>query len=179
MRSPWRTYRHALETTPPDATHRLVIQDDVQVCPGFVEAARRAIAAQPDQLVSFYVGGYPREGANAVYAACDRDEHWATLPRGWICPALALAWPVEFIEPFLAYVDRQNWPERFRADDEIIARWLRVTQRAVLATVPSLAEHPDDVASLIGRRAANGVDKNRVAACFIAADYDALSIDWG
>lgn len=178
MRSPWRTYRHALEATPVGATHRLVIQDDVQVCRAFVAAARRAISARPEHLISFYVGGYPQESARALFAACDRGEHWVQLPLRWICPALALVWPVEFIEPFLAYVDRQNWPERFRADDEIIARWLRIEHRPVLATVPSLVEHPDDVPSLIGRRASSGVDTNRIAACFIADDYDALEIDW-
>ncbi len=176
--SPWRTYRHALLQTPTEATHRIVIQDDTIPCPSFAKAAALALAAQPDSLVSFFVGGTPRLRAQLIFNACNRDLSWAVLDNhGW-CPAVALAWPVEFIPDLLDYVDGRGWPPRFCADDEIIGRWLSATQRLPLATVPSLVEHPDDVPSLIGRRAAGGMDKGRVAACFIPPERDALAIDW-
>jgi hypothetical protein len=155
-----------------------VLQDDTLVCRHFIAAAERALAAQPNKLVSFYVGGMPKEFARAVYRACDADLSWATLDNLRWCPAIALAWPYEMIHDFLSWVNQQNWPRRFRADDEIIGRWCRARHVVPLATVPSLVEHPDDVPSLIGRRAMCGLNPDRIAACWIHEDADPLSIDW-
>ena len=58
-RSPWRTYRAALERTPARATHRLVIQDDVTLSRDFDVVVRKAVAARPDRLLVFFVGGQP------------------------------------------------------------------------------------------------------------------------
>jgi hypothetical protein len=176
--SPWRTYRHALERTPPDATHRLIIQDDVELCRDFHATVIRAVAARPERMLVFFVGGHPVEHARAVYRACDQDLPWAELDgRRW-CPVIATCWPVAMIDPFLRYVDVQNWPEAFRSDDEIVGRWLRVTKQRPLASVPSLVEHNDVVPSLIGRRARAGKDRSRVAACFMCPDCDPAGIDW-
>jgi hypothetical protein len=179
MRSPWRTFRHALETTPADATHRMVIQEDAQPCRDFEQVARRAVAARPDRVLVFFVGGLPREHSMAVHRACQLDQSWAELQhmRYW-CPIVCTVWPVPMIQPFLEWVDQQGWPLSFRADDEIAGRWLRHTGQHALATVPSLVEHPDLVPSMIGKRARGGRDTSRVAACFIHPDCDPLSIDW-
>lgn len=179
VRSPWRTYRAALESTPHFATHRLILQDDVTLCRDFLEVATRAITAQPERLISFFVGGLPREHARMVLRGCERDLSWAELDCKRWTPALALAWPVEMIRPFLDFVDRKEWPEAaLRADDEIIGKFMRHENLLPLATVPSLVEHEDVVPSLIGRRHRAGRDSSRVAACFIHPDCDPLSIDW-
>lgn len=178
LRSPWRTYRTALERTPSNATHRLVLQDDVTLCRDFDSVVRKAVDARPERLLVFFVGGHPVEHARRVFQACDRDESWAELDHMRWCPVIATCWPVHFIEPFLAYVDRQKWPPAFRADDEIVGRWLRETQQWPLASVPSLVEHEDVVPSLIGRRNQGGRDRARVAACWIHPACDPDSIDW-
>lgn len=179
LRSPWRTYRHALETTPPGATHRVVIQDDAEPCDWFSDVLPAAVASRPDRLLTFFVGGNPAQHARQVYLACERGESWAQLDAQRWCPAVALAWPVEMIEPFLHYVDAQPWPESFRSDDEIVGHWLRDTAQTPLASVPSLIQHPDVVESLLGaRRNWAGQDPGRVAACFIHPDCDCRTIDW-
>lgn len=177
-RSAWRTYRRALERTPPDATHRLVLQDDVRICPGFGAAARAALAARPEHPVAFFVGGQPWESANRVLAAGEAGEHWALLdPARWI-PTVALSWPARLIRPALEFVDYQQWPPTFRADDEIVGQAMRHLRTDVYATVPCLVEHPDITPSLVGLRAAAGGDPGRVACCFIQPDCDATRIDW-
>lgn len=176
--SPWRTYRHALEITPAWATHRLILQDDVQLCRDFAPTVAAAVRAQPHRLLAFFVGGHPVEHAREVYAACDRDECWAEIDNLRWCPAIALCWPVELIQPCLTFVDEQRWPIKFRADDEIIGRFLRDRGELALASVPSLVQHPDNVPSLVGMRAMGGQDIGRIAACFIHPDCDPLSIDW-
>jgi hypothetical protein len=92
-------------------------------------------------------------------------------------PAVALVWPVTLIDPVLEWADRQTWPRHFRADDEIIGQAMTALGTRVLATVPSLVEHPDDQPSLVGHRPPlKGLNLDRVAVCFI--DGDPLELDW-
>lgn len=177
MRNPWRGYRNALETTPADATHRLIVQDDVRVCPGFLDAARAAVAAKPDRILSFFVAGNPYEHSQAVFAACARGSSWAELDNQRWCPAVCVCWPAAHVPAILAFVDAQGWPDAFRADDEIIGRYCRHAGVLPLASVPSLVDHPDDVPSLLGNKAMYGQDPGRVTACWIG-DCDPATIDW-
>lgn len=181
--SPWRTYRHALETAPAGATHRLVIQDDAHPCRDFQEAARRAVSARPEALVVFCVLGAPRSWAARVMVAAGAGRSWAELDvhrlRTWV-PVVAISWPVSLVEPVLGWIDRQRWPATFVADDEVVGRAANGLRLPTFATVPSLVEHPDDVESAVGRRTPrHGLDHQRVAACFIDdEECDPLSIDW-
>lgn len=176
--SPWRTYAHALERTPIRATHRVILQDDVFVCRDFARAVEDAVAARPDRLLSLFVAGAPAEHARAVRQACQADHPWCELDYMRWCPAVALVWPIRLIPACLEFVEAQRWPDAFRADDEIIGRFLRQARERPLATVPSLVEHPDVEPSLVGDRTAAGRDHGRVAACFIHPDCDPTSIDW-
>lgn len=176
--NPWRTYRHALETTPLRATHRLIVQDDVVPCAGFLPAAEAALAAKPGRLVSFIVCGNPFEHAQAVLSAGRNGLQWAELDNQRWCPVVALCWPVELIDPFLNFVAAQGWPEEFTADDEMVGRWCQAEGHRPLATVPSLVDHPDDVPSLLGHtKAQYGADRGRVSCCWIG-DCDPATIDW-
>lgn len=177
MRNPWRSYRHALQTTPPGATHRMIVQDDVRVCDGFLPAVLAAVAAKPDRILSFFVAGNPYEHSQAVYAACDRGSSWAELDNQRWCPAVCLVWPAYHVPAVLAWVVAQNWPDAFRADDEIVGRYCRYADVLPLASVPSLVDHPDDVPSLLGQKAQYGQDPGRTTACWIG-DCDPASIDW-
>lgn len=176
-RSPWRTNRHALATTPGWATHRLVIQDDTDLCPNFLEALDLVIAARPDDPICLFISGLHRSGVMALARACDHDEPFAVVPPGpiWI-PAVAIIWPTALIPKILSWTDAQNYDIKFTADDEILGRACRAHGWQVLMTVPSLVDHPDMVPSITGKQAQLGLDPNRVAWCFI--DGDPLDIDW-
>lgn len=175
----WRCYRRALELTPAGATHRVVIQDDAIVCRHFTQVIPRVVAARPDKMVALFVAGMPHQSRMRVYWACDREEPFADLSWDQWVPAVAVVWPVAVIAPVLEFVDAQRWPASFTADDEIIGRATRSLGIEVLATVPSLVEHPDDVDSLAGNWAPmSGRNPDRVAACFIHPDTDPLEIDW-
>lgn len=179
--SPWRTYRTALERhiareNPPD--HLLILQDDVTPCRNLLPAVSRVIAARPNHIVSLFVAHQPRVSRDAIWKACDADETFTVLPRGWWVPALALIWPTPLIAPALEFVDTQRWPPAFRADDEIIGHIARKFVLDIHATVPCLIEHLDVVPSVVGmRRAAGGQNLDRVSCCFIGND-DPLGIDW-
>ncbi len=156
----------------------MILQDDIVPCTGFLDAARAAVAARPNRLLAFFVAGVPLTYARAVFESCARDWPWAVLTSGTWCPAIANVWPVEMVRSFLAYADTRPFPAHFTADDEIIGRYLTHSGQTALASVPSLVEHPDVTASMVGRRALAGHDTGRIAACLIDDDCDARLIDW-
>lgn len=176
--SAWRTYRHALESRPAGITNLAVIQDDATPCRGFRQAVPRAVRARQDRIIALFVSGSARDHAAALWAAGKRGDDWALLRSDRWFPAVATVWPVALIDPFLSFVDDQNWPVQFRADDEIIGRCMTQIGHRGVMTVPSLIEHPDRVESITGkhRPPRSGKDGARVAACFI--DGDPLDIDW-
>lgn len=177
-RSAWRTYRHALQTTPDWATHRLVIQDDGLPCRHFAEVVDAAVAARPDRMLCLCVCGNAIATTRNLYAASHAGHAWALLNSAQWVPAIAVVWPVGLIEPGLAYVDSQHWPTSFNADDEIIGRIVRHLKEYVLCTVPSLVEHDDMQPSAAGRHTRYGADLGRVTACPPPPDCDLRMQDW-
>lgn len=93
-------------------------------------------------------------------------------------PIVAVLWPREKLLEFAEWAEEnpglpgQREP---RSDDAMAGRWKMMNRQTVLACVPSIVEHPDEVPSTIGKMAHWGKDKGRVAA-FIADD--ALDFDW-
>lgn len=173
IRSAWRTFRHLLETTPAEATHRVQVQDDAILCPDFREAVHLAVTAQPDRLLVFFVGLNSSHG-RLMELACNRDLSWLELETAHFTPVVATCWPVRYIPLLLEYVDGQHWPEKFCADDEIVSRFLRQAQLRALASVPSLVDHNGSRSLIRG-----GVRPDRRAALYIGdCDCSALEIDW-
>lgn len=178
-RSPWRTYRECL-SRPMTATHRVVLQDDVTVCRNFLPALDLVIAARPDNPIVLFVGGHPLPMVERMQNACAADRTFADWPTDSWVAAVAVIWPVRTVAPVVEWVDAQRWPVEFSADDEILGRATRALGIPVVATVPSLVQHPDMVESVTGRRrAAYGENLDRVAWCFADdAGCDPLELDW-
>jgi hypothetical protein len=176
-RDAWRAYRACLDALPADASHLAILQDDSIVCEYFMEAACAAIASHPDRLVSFFVAGAPVRGSRSVHGAAHRCEHWAELDaRDW-CPAVALCLPRANVAELLEWADARIFKAARTSDDAVLGDFVRDQGHTVLATVPSLVQHPDDVPSLIGTAHSAGRNPARVAACFVGG-YDARLIDW-
>lgn len=181
IKSPWRTYRHAIETAPANASHLVVIQDDATVCAGFSVAADAALAARPDRVVVFCVCGSPPQHRLAIREACHRGDPWVELAVAHWLPTIAVAWPAGIARDLVSWVDGQNYPPKFVADDEITARFLRSRGIYACATVPSLVDHEDVLPSIMSRRMRNGRDPGRRAFLYIERDCwdcDPAEIDW-
>lgn len=183
-RSPWRTYRLALERgldATAGTTHRLIVQDDVYVCDYFRDAVDLAGAARPDDVLVFFVGGRPFPQTPLLDRARALGRPWAWLDPRSYCPVVATAWPVALIAPMLDWIAEKRYPAQMSADDELTGRYLRDAGIRPLASVPSLVEHPDTVYSLAsgGRRHHNGLDAGRCAHLFAEDDdTDVRLIDW-
>jgi len=160
----WRTARRAWEAAPRNATHHLVLQDDVIPCRKFYQAALDAIGAVPDRPISFYAN------RKIITAALEAGSSWAVIPDGAWGQAMCL--PASMIPDWIAWCDR-HVDKSFRHDDTRLTLWLLYVQRPVFCTVPSLVEHGLPAQSLAGNS-----NRNRVARCFIGADADGTAIDW-
>ena len=186
VKSPWRTYRHCIETAAPDASHLIVIQDDATACDGFMPAARAAIAARPDRVIVFCVTDAPPWNRIAIQKALERGSPWAELKYADFLPVIAVAWPASLARELVAWVDKQDYPPAsssfcsslasWFADDAAMAgRFLLDRGIVPLATVPSLVDHDDITQSL--HCLASGAPARRTL-LYISRDCDAASIDY-
>lgn len=157
------------------ATHRCIIQDDVWVCPDFTAAVERAVESRPDDILTFWHGEHPRENIFRIGAAMTAGEPWAELNVARFVPVVASCWPRELAECFLPWVDEQDWPPEFVADDEIVGRFARACEVRCFTSCPSLVEHSDEPSVMLR---AQRCDEGRRAAFYIGED-DPLVIDWG
>jgi hypothetical protein len=177
--NPWRGYQKCL-TDIPACSHLLVVQDDVIVCRNFMPALEQVAAANPETVVCLFVPGSARQTVAVMAQRLRNRKPYAQVHHATFMPVVATLWPKGKAEAFLRWA--HDNPKRLghqnpRSDDSVAGRWMRLTGQRVLATCPSLVEHPDDVPSSIGLRARAGDDKGRVAAFYIG-DSDPLDIDW-
>ena len=180
-RNPWRNYQATLRSLlASDATHGVVLQDDVVVCRNFAPAVEQIAQANPDTPVCLFLGGLPqRTGRNALRAAKMGYSYCDVYFRDF-CPVVAMLWPKHKAQEFMDWAgEAPSLPGYLhpRSDDAVVGRWMVATKQLIRATVPSLVEHEDMVPSLIGRPARFGKDRGRVARMFIG-DADPLQIDW-
>jgi hypothetical protein len=184
--STWRTYRECLRSTPAPATHRLVLQDDVQVCRNFVRGVEAAVKAYPDDLLSFFISHAPPYSAVANSHAWEAGDAWSVLDTREWTPTQALCWPVWMIAPLLRYTDRNPLNGTYVADDQVVSGFMRAKSLIGLASVPSLVEHVHAETTTLNDmdQVVNRVGRHRYALnCWFGAEgqteYDpAIDIDW-
>lgn len=129
----------------PDATHHLVLQDDVVLAEGFYRHAERAAAAAPaGEAISFYGGWEARNGAVARLAALSGTAWAYTLQEHVPCQALML--PAELAREYGEYQERHGdgWPY-----DVVVQRFLNERGVPVRFCTPSTVQH-DALPSLAG-----------------------------
>lgn len=164
--SPLRTYRECVQPDP-DFTHLVILQDDATVCADFATAVVEAIRHHPDSLIVLFLAAAPAGSARWARRARAAGEPFSEMARGDWIPTVGLVWPMKDATEFSRYLKRVQ-PHMW-ADDPIVGGWVNATKRRVVATVPSLVQHPDVEPSLIGRKAGRGKNANRVALHFTGA----------
>ncbi|MEU2826940.1 hypothetical protein ABZ763_32920 [Streptomyces bacillaris] len=153
-----RTARAAWAAVAPDATHHVVLQDDVLPCRDFTARVADGIRELPDAPLALYANWNSWNGA-ATRAAALQGAAWVPAVPGEWTPSLALVLPRADVEALLAAVPADvTGPE---PDDTVLARELGRRGRPVLIPVPHWVEHADG-ASLVG----NDVYGPRHSACF-------------
>lgn len=142
--SPMYTSRKAwLAPIPDGATHRLVLQDDVEMVDRFGELIQTAAENFPKALWSFY------EGRTSITGSADKKKPSPYIRiKGCCCYGVALMMPVEYIEPCFKWIEAELGAD-YKHDDCGIGLYSLINGVAVFSTIPSLVQHIAPTESLM------------------------------
>ena len=143
-------------------THRCVLQDDLEVAPGFLEAIGRIVGAYPEAIFTLFCPkiDLARLEARGPYCRIDGHGVWGQ----------AVIIPKEHIAPLFAWIDRIN--PAFPHDDTAIGQYAELHDIPVMTTIPGLVQHCCPTESLLGFN-----NRKKVSKVYTGAD--ASVIDWG
>ncbi|WP_242884806.1 hypothetical protein [Actinomadura litoris] len=169
---PLRTAILAWGAAEPGATHHLVVQDDVELSPGFLRRVETGVRLFPDAALAFYANWSSMNGA-AIRLAGAAGATWVHEMGTEYFPTLALALPARHVGDFVEFATAlSRW---WRDDDDVMREFLESRGIDAYVSVPSLVEHRD-LESVAG----NGDHGERRAAWFTAEpahdpSYEALA----
>ncbi|WP_067816165.1 hypothetical protein [Actinomadura kijaniata] len=136
--SPLRTAKRAWAAVGRDATHHLVLQDDVRLVPRFAEQLRDAVRGRPRHGVSLFCLWHTPHNSYLVRRAAVAGEGYAPLsPREWT-PTQGFVLPARLARELAEYL--AGIPDEVQDDDEMIAVFCRERGVPVVATVPHLMD---------------------------------------
>jgi hypothetical protein len=158
----WRSWASGMLAT--NATHHMVMEDDLILCNDFLAGVKEALSWAPHGPVSLYAN-------RAIMAECRaRGSSWAEIVDG--CWGQALIMPTDQVVEFIRW-DREFLKASAYAYDSRLAIWSMYTNKSVWCTAPSLVEHAGAGSSTLGYS-----NSRRTARWFIGESASALGIDW-
>lgn len=141
---------------PEGCTHRLVLQDDIELCENFIEIIEKIAKTHTNEIISlFHCEIYPNNNTKYIFA-----KHL------WGC---AIMMPITLIPKCWQYIQdipNKLWYKRnkldfiMQHDNDCIMLWAIENQIPVINTIPSLVQH-------IGNESLVGIKEHRVAKDFI------------
>ncbi|WP_206441883.1 hypothetical protein [Streptomyces boncukensis] len=164
-----RTALRAWSAASADATHHLVVQDDVDAPDDLLGLVARAAARFPDDALVFYTNWHARNGAAARLAAL-AGAGWVRAVPEEFTPTLGICLPAARASAFRGFAHGSAE----RHDDELMAAFLRGAGRPALLAVPTVVEHIGT--SSINGHAAQGI---RLAVCPASSEDAAPLLDRG
>jgi hypothetical protein len=140
------------------ATHHLVLEDDVTLCPGFAQRVRAVIASQPRAAISLFAewGSWT---ATVARVAALHGVSFAEVVDHYL-PHQAAVLPAAAAAGFGDFAEHEAW---WPGCDVVLLQYLRSAGIACLVHLPNLVEHRD-LPSLIGRR--SEFQGRRMAVCY-------------
>ncbi|MFG2007100.1 hypothetical protein ACGFNU_48925 [Spirillospora sp. NPDC048911] len=137
--SPLRTAKRAWAAIGRDATHHLVLQDDVRLVPGFAGQLQEAVSRRPMHGVSSFCLWHTPHNSYLVRRAAVAGAAYARLsPFEWT-PTQAFVLPVQHARALADYL--AGIPDEVQDDDEMVVIFCRERGIPVVATVPHLMDH--------------------------------------
>lgn len=148
------------------------------MCLNFPLAVEQVAIANKDTPVCLFLGGLPRRTGRDALRAAKAGKCYAQLFFRDFVPVVGMLWPRHKAEEFLEWSKDAKLPgdPHPRSDDAVVGRWMLMTKQRVLATVPSLVQHPDEESIVHPSRAKAGADTGRVALLY--CEGDPLTYDW-
>lgn len=143
-----------------DGDWALVLEDDAQPVPNFLEQAGQALAVAPAPIVSFYLGkNKPKAWQHRIAQALDQADmagaHW--IDTHYLLHAVAVAMRSDLREDWLDWAPHHDFPI-----DQRLSEWARMRGHRIAYTVPSLCDHLDGP-TLVQHRDRQPRERGRVA----------------
>jgi hypothetical protein len=143
--SPLRTARVAWGMPGRNASHHLVVQDDVELCSGFLRHVEAAVASAPGAALSLYTE-WGNRTASVVRLAALLGSSWAEVVDPYV-PTQALVLPARVAAGFDEFAERAAGDDLM--DDTVMRAYLRELGIPAVVSVPNLVQHRDG-GSLLG-----------------------------
>jgi hypothetical protein len=161
-KGPWwnarRCWQYGAEQ---QATHHLVMQDDIIPCNEFVRGVLQVIAARPESIISLFHG--PRK-------AFDGSCRWGVSEGAW---GQGIVMPACMVKEFLSW-EQEHVDPAFPHDDSRVSLFAIRTRRRVYVPFPTLLDHRDgELKSVLGNR----WSRPRVSSDFMGS-RDPREFDW-
>ncbi len=116
-----------------DASHVLVLNDDVELCNDFMRVCDVIVERHPDKIITLFpaqfmsrdvlnnVGGMPK---NSPYVSTDRVS------------GAGIIMPTEYVKPCV-----ESWDKHTTEDDTSIYEWAKKNGISVITTLPAILQH--------------------------------------
>ena len=124
-----------LHPLPDGATHRLVLQDDVEVCDGLTDIVKVIAETHPKRVVSLIHFLQPSNHPNYNNTPYYRLKNM---------PGCAIMMPVEIIEDCMKWCVESDDEILKPHDDLMISKWCKDHDVMMVGTVPGIVQHPDE-----------------------------------
>ena len=124
-----------LHPMPEEATHRLVLQDDVDVCAGFVDIVNKIISPHPQRGIALrnflQPSNYPNYNNTPYY-------------RIYNMAGCAIIMPKEVIKPCIKWCDESTDEILKPHDDLMISKYCREKNIMMITVLPCIVQHFDN-----------------------------------
>lgn len=172
--NPWANYKRCLAAVS-SYTHLCVLQDDALPVRNFGLAIEEIACANPDIPVGLFLSNLPQGTLSYARRAQARGQPYGLVyPNSNVVHTVAVLWPMRKADEFLRWADAHARPSE-RADDGVLANWVKRTRQAFRVTIPSIVEHDYTVPSVKGGN--RNWERDRAGRAWALAE-DALAHDW-
>ena len=151
----WQTAKRSwLSAFNTNSTHHLVVQDDIEVCNGFMADLPHVISALPDKPIYLFT-----TRNSVLEAAQNKDSHWVRQYGALSgCGVILPKWMIKEWFEWLPTVIPDDWEPN--VDDSRLALFLLSRKESAWITIPTLVEHLGASSSEIGHNNARRVSCN-------------------
>ena len=158
-RGTWPMFQECLrESLKYGASHTMIVQDDVILCPSFSCHLLDAIEARPEEILSLF--GMTRK----IKEAYDRGFLWGAGNAVW---GQANIFTRHDVESLLKWSQANVRPD-YKHDDSVVSLWCLANGKTVYTPIPTLVQHRE-LKSTVGNPLRPG-GRDRLSPAFLGTD---------
>lgn len=136
------TSKKALQAEPKyEITHRIILQDDIEVCNNFKQIAAEIITAHPDKIIALFPWDF------YLKIVTDKNQELAKqtpyIANSKHITGCGFILPYEYIKQYISYAEAHKNDKDFY-EDRAWFNWANENNITILNTIPALIQHLGD-----------------------------------